>query len=399
MSSPQPLARGDVWDVVVVGAGPAGAAAARAAAAAGAHTLLLERAQLPRYKRCGGGLIGAAQQALADTGLDIASLARYHVGRITFTSSGRHRFSRSTEPFLPMVLRSELDAALVELAVAAGAVLRTGVLVGAMAEADGVVTLGASTGPVRARAVVGADGSSSRAAAYVGVFCDQVDLGMEAELPTPAGSDWDGHVLLDWGPVPGSYGWVFPKGDTLTVGVIGARDRGADVRAYYRAFVASLGLDLGAAIHDGGHLTRVRAQGSPLRRGAVLVAGDAAGLLEPWTREGISFALRSGALAGHAAATDPTTYDDAVLRLLGPELAAGRSALQAFTKHPGTVHNVMRLLPGLASGPPFGRRGGPDDRARYPMWDLFVRLVGGETTMAEQLERRRVRALVRLLGG
>ena len=399
MSSPQPLARGDVWDVVVVGAGPAGAAAARAAAAAGAHTLLLERAQLPRYKRCGGGLIGAAQQALADTGLDIASLARDHVGRITFTSSGRHRFSRSTEPFLPMVLRSELDAALVELAVAAGAVLRTGVLVGAMAEADGVVTLGASTGPVRARAVVGADGSSSRAAAYVGVFCDQVDLGMEAELPTPAGSDWDGHVLLDWGPVPGSYGWVFPKGDTLTVGVIGARDRGADVRAYYRAFVASLGLDLGAAIHDGGHLTRVRAEGSPLRRGAVLVAGDAAGLLEPWTREGISFALRSGALAGHAAATDPTTYDDAVLRLLGPELAAGRSALQAFTKHPGTVHNVMRLLPGLASGPPFGRRGGPDDRARYPMWDLFVRLVGGETTMAEQLERRRVRALVRLLGG
>ena len=399
MSSPQPLARGDVWDVVVVGAGPAGAAAARAAAAAGAHTLLLERAQLPRYKRCGGGLIGAAQQSLADTGLDIASLARDHVGRITFTSSGRHRFSRSTEPFLPMVLRSELDAALVELAVAAGAVLRTGVLVGAMAEADGVVTLGASTGPVRARAVVGADGSSSRAAAYVGVFCDQVDLGMEAELPTPAGSDWDGHVLLDWGPVPGSYGWVFPKGDTLTVGVIGARDRGADVRAYYRAFVASLGLDLGAAIHDGGHLTRVRAQGSPLRRGAVLVAGDAAGLLEPWTREGISFALRSGALAGHAAATDPTTYDDAVLRLLGPELAAGRSALQVFTKHPGTVHNVMRLLPGLASGPLFGRRGGPDDRARYPMWDLFVRLVGGETTMAEQLERRRVRALVRLLGG
>jgi flavin-dependent dehydrogenase len=45
------------------------------------------------------------------------------------------------------------------------------------------------------------------------VVCDQVDLGMEAELPTPPGSDWQGRVLLDWGPVPGSYGWVFPKGD------------------------------------------------------------------------------------------------------------------------------------------------------------------------------------------
>jgi flavin-dependent dehydrogenase len=77
---------------------------------------------------------------------------------------------------------------------------------------------------------------------------------------------------------------VFPKGDTLTVGVIGSRDEGPAMRDYYRSFVASLGLDLGTAIHDGGHQTRVRAPGSPLRRGAVLVAGDAAGLLEPWTR-------------------------------------------------------------------------------------------------------------------
>ena len=368
----------DVWDVVVIGAGPAGAAAARAAAEAGARTLLLERAALPRYKRCGGGLIGVSQQALAATGVDVAALSRAHVGRVTFTSRGRHRFTRSTDAFLPMVLRSEMDAALVEAAIAAGATVRTGVLVGALAEDDGVVTLGTSTGPVWARAVVGADGSSSRAAAYVGVVCDQVDLGMEAELPTPPGSDWDGHVLLDWGPVPGSYGWVFPKGDTLTVGVIGAREHGDAVRDYYRSFVASLGLDLTTAVHDGGHLTRVRADDSPLRRGAVLVAGDAAGLLEPWTREGISFALRSGALAGAAAATDPTSYDAAVLAQLGPEVTAGRTALRVFTRRPGAVHLVMRWLPG--------------------MWELFVRLVSGRTTLEEQLRSRRVRVLVRLLG-
>ncbi len=368
----------DVWDVVVVGAGPAGAAAAHAAATAGARTLLLERAALPRYKRCGGGLIGVSQQALAATGLDVAALSRDHVGRITFTSNGRRRFTRSTTAFLPMVLRSEMDAALVDRAVAAGAVVRADVLVGAYSQEDGIVTLGTSTGPVWARAVVAADGSSGRAAAYVGVVCDQVDLGMEAELPTPPGSDWAGHALLDWGPVPGSYGWVFPKGDTLTVGVIGSRDQGEEVRAYYRSFVASLGLDLTTAVHDGGHLTRVRSDDSPVRRGAVLVAGDAAGLLEPWTREGISFALRSGALAGTAAADDPTSYDAAVLALLGPELTAGRTALDVFTKRPWAVHLVMRWLPG--------------------MWELFVRLVSGETTMAEQLARRRVRVLVRLLG-
>jgi geranylgeranyl reductase family protein len=366
------------WDVAVVGTGPAGAAAARAAAAAGASVVLLERAELPRYKRCGGGLIGASQRAVLATGVDLPGLSRDTVGRITFTSDGRRRFTRASAPFLPMVLRAELDAALVDAAVREGAVLRAGVTVGAYAEAGGVVTLGTSGGEVRARAVVAADGSQGRAAAYVGVVSEQVDLGLEAELPTPAGSPWQGRVLLDWGPVPGSYGWVFPKGDTLTVGVIGARSRGEEVRAYYRALLRRLGLDPATALHDGGHLTRVRAPHSPVRRGRVLVAGDAAGLLEPWTREGISFALRSGALAGAAAAGDVAAYDGEVGRELGPEMAAGRTALRVFTGHPGTVHTVMQGLPG--------------------MWDLFVRLVSGETSLVEQLSRRRVQALVRVLG-
>jgi geranylgeranyl reductase family protein len=369
----------DVWDVAVVGAGPAGAAAARAAAATGARTLLLERAEIPRYKRCGGGLIGLSQQAIADAGVDASSLARDDVGRVTFTSNGRRRFQRQTGPFLPMVMRSELDAALVRQATDAGAVLRTGVTVSAYDETDGLVTLGTSVGPMWASAVVGADGSQGRCSSYVGVTHEHIDIGLEAELPTPAGSDWDGHVLLDWGPVPGSYGWVFPKGDILTVGVIGDRDQGEAMRDYYRAFVARLGLDLRTAVHDGGHLTRVRATTSPVRRGRVLAAGDTAGLLEPWTREGISYALRSGAIAGRAAATDPSSYDDAVLAALGPEMAAGRRARAAFSNHPGAVHSVFRYLPG--------------------MWDLFVRLVSGQTTMAEQLERRTIRSLVAALGG
>ena len=372
---PRPVST--LWDVAVVGTGPAGAAAARAAAGTGASVLLLDRAEVPRYKRCGGGLVGASQNAVRATGVDLPALSRDVVGRVTFTSAGRRRFTREAPPFLPMVLRSQLDAALVEAATDAGAVLRTGTTVGGYAEDGGVVVLSTSDGDVRARAVVGADGSQGRAAAYVGVLCDQVDLGMEAELPRPPGTDWDGRVLLDWGPVPGSYGWVFPKRDTLTVGVIGDRAHGPAVRAYYGAFLARLGLDRATAEHDGGHLTRVRAAGSPLRRGQVLVAGDAAGLLEPWTREGISFALRSGALAGAAATGDVAAYAPAVERDLGPEMDAGRTALGVFTRHPGAVHSAVRHLPG--------------------MWDLFVRLVAGRTTLVEQLERRRVRALVRVL--
>ncbi len=367
-----------IYDVLVVGAGPAGAAAARAAALTGASTLLVEREPIPRYKRCGGGLIGASQQAVREAGIDLVGLVRDDVGRVSFTHDGRRPFQRKARPFLPMVLRSELDAALTELAVAAGAQLRTGIVVQGYAEEAGVVTVTTRSGQLQARSVVAADGSGSRAAAYVGVRCEQVDLGMEAELPAPD-DRWQGHVLLDWGPVPGSYGWVFPKGDSLTVGVIGNRAQGDQVRGYYRDFLRRLDLDPKTATHDGGHLTRVRAPGSPLRRGRVLVAGDAAGLLEPWTREGISFALRSGALAGHAAALDPSSYDGAVRSDLGADMAAGRRALAVFTQHPRVVHEVFRYLPG--------------------MWELFVRLVSGETSMAQQLDRRRIRALVRTLGG
>jgi geranylgeranyl reductase family protein len=367
------------WDVAVVGAGPAGLAAAAASAAAGARTIVLERAEHPRYKTCGGGLIGAS---LAAVGGEFPLPARDHISSVTFTLRGGRERSRSErEPLLTMVTREEFDAALADRARHEGAVLRQHALVRAVGEADGA---GASVrladgSSVPAKVIIGADGSSGVTARHVGAEFAQVDLGLELEVAVPpaVARRWAGRVMLDWGKIPASYAWVFPKGDLLTVGVIAARGNGAATREYLREFIGRLGLDGYQAVRDSGHLTRCRTEGSPLRRGRVIVAGDAAGLLEPWTREGISFALRSGALAGEFAAKgDLDGYVAAVDATLAPEMRAGRALLSAFTRHPGTFHRALASPQG---------------------WRIFVKMCRGQVSFTDLGNRPSARLALAML--
>ncbi|MGW2560990.1 geranylgeranyl reductase family protein [Streptomyces sp. NPDC001514] len=389
-----------VWDVVVVGAGPAGASAAYAAAVAGRRVLILEKAELPRYKTCGGGIIGPSRDALPP-GFELPLQDRVHA--VTFSLNGKlSRTRRSRRMLFGLINRPEFDAALVEQAQKAGAELRTGVTVSrveqhgpSVPDRRTVAVVLADGGTVLARAVVGADGSASRIGAHVGVKLDQVDLGLEAEIPVPAtvAEDWAGRVLIDWGPLPGSYGWVFPKGGVLTVGVISARGEGAATKRYLEDFIARLGLAGFEPSISSGHLTRCRADDSPLSRGRVLVCGDAAGLLEPWTREGISFALRSGRLAGEwavriAEANDAVdarrqalNYAFAIKAGLGVEMGVGRRMLAIFERRPGFLHAAIT-----------GFR---------PAWKAFADITRGSTSLAgivrsRPMARRALEALDRV---
>ena len=377
------------WDVAIIGGGPAGLAAASTAAASGARTVILERAEHPRYKTCGGGLIGASLAAVEG---QIELPARDQIRSATFTLRGGREFTREhSEPLLAMVMRDEFDAALLRRAVAQGAVVRQRAPVRALdAEADRASARLADGSSVTAKVVIGADGSSGVSARHVGVEFAQVDLGLELEIAVPAAVErqWAGRILLDWGKIPASYGWVFPKGDRLTVGVIAARGNGDATKAYLREFVDRLRLGSCEVIRDSGHLTRCRTDQSSLRRGRVLVAGDAAGLLDPWTREGISFALRSGALAGEFAAKAAVSanpqdaessldeYVAAVNAALVPDMRAGRVLLSAFTRHTGAFHA------GLAT--PKGQR-------------VFVRMCHSEISLAELVSRPSARLALSML--
>lgn len=381
----------DIWDVAVIGAGPAGASAALAAAPKSNRVIILERFSIPRYKTCGGGLIGASIKMLPK---GFSPPVRASAASFTFSMHGRfERTKASKRPIVRLVQRAEFDASLVNAAIAANVTIRQGVVVTRLTQENDMMRITTRDhGDFYARIVVGADGSAGRSSAYVGVVCDEVDLGLEVELAIPKelSPAWADRILVDWGNIPGSYGWIFPKGDALSVGVIAKRGNADLARAYLKDLLSRHQLDHIKPSISSGHLTRCRTEDSPLHRGRVLVAGDAAGLVDPWTREGISFALRSGTAAGHAAAmaaeaaseaeliTAMTAYTADVSSTMGYEMQTGRAFLRAFTRHPWLFHITIALLP--------------------KAWELFVQMVSGETNFADIGRQRLIRLVLALLG-
>lgn len=346
--------------------------------------LLLDRARFPRYKTCGGGIVGTSLEWMP--GAARATVTR-DIRQVRFTRRGRAPIEvHAGAPFLGMVDRERFDQALVDAAVAAGAEFRDGCTVRGLDERDDRVEVRTGAETLVARVVVGADGTGGRTAAHVGVRLSTVDLGLEDEREAEAPAD---EVLLDWGPLPGSYAWLFPKTDehgrrVAVVGVIARRGSPDATRAYLSEWSARLGLADAPLRRGSGHLTRVRERDSPLVRGRTLLAGDAAGLLEPWTREGISYALRSGCWAGEAAARgasgDPVALDGYGRRVhdeLTPERDAGMAVLRMFERAPWLAHAALRTGP--------GRR-------------FFVRFCLGRTRLSRLLGHRAVRLVLRSLG-
>ena len=166
---------------------------------------MLERAEHPRYKTCGGGLIGTSLAAV--NGLTVP--VRDEIYAATVTLHNKHGYTRrEPSPILAMVTREEFDDALRRQSVSDGAKLLQRSLVREVSQDRGCARARLADGTtITARVMVGADGSASVTARHVGVTLGQVDLGLEAEVAVPPEVQqlWRGRVLLDWGPIPGSY--------------------------------------------------------------------------------------------------------------------------------------------------------------------------------------------------
>jgi geranylgeranyl reductase family protein len=358
------------WDLVVVGAGPAGASAALGALAEepGLRVLLLDRYDFPRDKSCGDGVPPLVLDALADVGAHGLTDGWEPVTTLEL-AHGTTRVSRPLRRPVWVIPRTTFDARLVDRAVAAGAELRRHRVRGLTRAEDEVVL----DGRFRARMVVGADGAQSAVRTSLGrAGTGRRALAIRGYAPTPAAMR--GRQVIVYGDRSRpSYAWSFDRGDGLSNVGYGELVTGggsasrADLLEQLEGLLPGSTLD--AHAWKGHHL--------PLSGwrwaqpdGRVLLAGDAAGLVNPMSGEGIYYAVATGIRAGRVAAAAiragtpdaaGATYRSQVRRLLGRHLrhTATASRLSGFpsvvdagirgaSRNPGVFDDLVEM--GLGRG-------------------------------------------------
>ena len=338
----------NTYDTIVVGAGPAGSTTARLLAQQGARVLLLDRARFPRDKPCGGGVTVAAA---AEAGIDLSPVIERTVTEVRVSLRLRRLFERSSqEPLSYMTQRSRLDSYLVEQAADAGVDFRDGLAVRDVELTDGRVLVRANGDAYGAGVLVGADGANGIIGRATGLSpVGETAVALEANIPVEAGTmeAWERAIALDFG-TPGGFGWLFPKGDHLNVGVGGWRWIGPTLRDRLSALCRYLGLDESKLTALRGHHLPMRAPGAPIVRGPALLVGDAAGLVDPLSGEGIFAAFRSGRLAAEAIGSSLAggvelgAYESAVERELMADILASQKLQAIVNRLPGPCLAIMR---------------------------------------------------------
>jgi geranylgeranyl reductase family protein len=295
-----------MYDLIVIGAGPAGASAARTATQQGLKTLLIEKDRIPRNKLCGGGVTSKVLKLLDfELPTNLVECApkstRVHVGDACY----KYEANRT---LVYMTSRTRLDAYLAEKAVEAGAELKDASPVHNIVRTDSHIEVKTPNDSFQSKLLIGADGMGGPTARMVGLYdrwkADEVAYAIESEIAVGEQKVQDfigSEEFFDvyFGVSAGGYGWVFPKDDHLTVGVGCRLSRLRDARALFGSFVKRI------PQLEGVDVPKPQAHLIPLGGFAkvqtvtdrVMLAGDSGGFAEPLFGEGIYFAILGAQIA------------------------------------------------------------------------------------------------------
>ena len=286
------------YDVIVVGGGPAGSSAAYFLGRAGKRVLILEKERLPRYKTCGGGLSVRFLREQFPFSFD--PIIKNQASRVSYVYRGREMAIPLAPGAIGMVMREDLDEYL--LARTQAEILQEAVVCAITELSDRVQVEIQDGRSFTASYVIGADGANSVVAHAIGLRKRRtLAAAIEAEAPvSPEVMQRLGdQVIFIFGEIHYGYLWIFPKADHLTVGIGALRPKRGELQRTLKRVMARYGIDLENA-QLRGHPIPIYTRREPVSSARTLLVGDAAGLADPLSGEGIRFAIKSGKLAAEA---------------------------------------------------------------------------------------------------
>ncbi len=320
--------------VVVIGGGPSGATAARTLAKQGVSVILIEK-NLHYEKPCGGGLF---RSAFAEFGIS-DGLCLKEIGTITLVSPTHKRADvELIEEKIGIVHRSRFDASLRQMAVDDGVELIEGRCV-SIVEKDGGIIAGVKTADgelsVRAGYCIAADGVNSTvrkkltgsSPAKILTLYKNIEDGSAESCEFWLGSDI----------APGHYAWNFPHSAGSSIGTIAPDGK---IHRYFKKFSKNFGADI---LPKGFYIPRYRGDLFYDRR--TFFIGDAAGLVMPFTYEGIYYAMKSGRLAAEAIVKDaPHLYETEWKRLYHKRFRFMNLLQQIFMRYDRMGEFLVKVL-------------------------------------------------------
>jgi geranylgeranyl reductase family protein len=303
----------NAYDVIIIGAGPAGSLAALNLAGAGYRVAIVEKSGISRNKICGGGITSRILKRFPYLEKDIDAVTLNGISEICFYSPALKTVrSKSDNPFYLMVERARFDSMLVAKCRKSGVTLIpsskvTQVIIGKesveVATQDGL--------RMTAKAVIGADGTNGITARLtklnprwprnsIGICIVKETTGEPAELMDRKSI----HVFYGYGGTAG-YGWVFPKKKCINVGIGVITGRRINMRELWKSFVQELKTQkiVSRSFDDNRFKSGILPMGGPLSKtylDRVLLCGDAGGFVNSYTAEGIYYSMVSGETAALA---------------------------------------------------------------------------------------------------
>jgi len=345
-----------MFNCIIVGAGPAGATTAYHLAKQGHSVLVLEKADLPRYRPGGGGISPMVKQWL---NIDFSPVIAAQVSQVRYTwkmGDPVQANLQSTEPMW-MVKRDQFDHFLVQQAQQQGANIQTEEAVTGIEKKGDHWQVTTAKGSYESQYLVAADGANGVTAAALGLKAGKPTLGVVLEVKTAVAPNHANTALFDFGTIKNGYIWCFPKGDgySISAGIFrGDKGKAEQLHKQLLDYSKENGIDTRNSQFYETSLN-LWSENSPLHTSQGLVVGEAAGMVDPLLGEGVRPAIYTGwkaaeavnaALSGNESAL--AEYSQEIHDTFGNDFALASRLAGLFYQFPKIAYKVALKRPAAA---------------------------------------------------